>query len=255
MKNLYSTILLSLLIFTPLHSNAQIPASQGRYWGQFESHYESNGNNGAGLCFNPNKSLYYTVFAGNANFDLEVFNSEHTVIYKGPISADVRSLWFNPKKNILEGVLFNNEGSFQILLDEQGIPQTLEITDRKFGHNPQYGATFNPKKGEIIFVENMQIHIYKGKKKRTIKLNGTTDNLVESAPQWTGIPGYELAILGTEQHIVYLFDYKSGKQTAQVAIPDFDGKNIYILNCGYSQKEFFLFQKELKIWYGYTIFQ
>lgn len=253
----------SLLVFTYiflqfiLFVGAQTPAKLADYTRTFYV-YSSEGNNAVGLCYNPQKELYYGAFGGNESYPIEVYSTELGAFYSGTINADIRSIWYNSKKNKLGGILFDQKGIFEIDLNEYGIPTKIDLITKKFDQNAQYGAAYNSAKDEIIFVESNEIIIYKGKGngKKRVTLSTTAPNgLNETCPQWTGVKGYELALLGTSPNQVYLFNYKTGKQTAEITLNGNFADEISMFNVGYANDIIYLYDKLTRSWIGYRIFE
>lgn len=236
---------------------AQIPYSAADVNDYIEV-YSMNGYSGAGVCYNPNKQLFYAAFTDGEDSPLEVYDRNYKYLYSGPIKAEINSIWYNPKSDKLEGVLSNNKGLFSIDLNEDGIPYQIHFIEAKFdlpgGKN---GAAFNVNSNEIYYVvENtLFIQSLKNTKKKKVKLEGfAPDGFVEDSPIYTGVKGYEIGLIGYGENKLYLFDLKTGKQSAQVVL-DYGAELLESHNIGYTNNTLFIFSSYSFYWDGYKIFR
>lgn len=254
LKLLSTLILLSLtsLLF------AQIPYANA-VDDYFLASYSMSGTSGAGVCYNPNKNLYYAAFTDGEDSPLEVYNKDFEFLYSGPIKANINSIWYNPNTNKLEGILANNKGLFSIDLNEDGIPYQIHFIEQKFNFpGGKQGATYNPKNNEIYYLieDELIIQSLKNSKRKSLKLiSYAPKGFVQSSPVYTGISGYEIALLGAGENRIYLFDIKTGKQKAQVNLSYFYGIPQENFNIGYANNIFFIFNADEYVWSGYTIFK
>lgn len=253
LKHLVSIFLFSLLNIT----FAQIPYSNSEA-SEFIQPYSMSGLSGAGVCYNPNKKLYYAAFIDGEDSPLEVYNNNYNFLYSGPIKAEINSIWYNPKTDKLEGILANNKGLFSIDLNADGIPYQINFIKTKFdlpgGRN---GAAFNANSNEIYYVVEGTLYIQslKNSKKKKLILEGFALNgYVEDAPIYTGVKGYEIGLLGYGENKLYLFDLKTGKQSAQVNL-GFGAELIESHNIGYTNNTLFIFSSYTYYWDGFKIFK
>lgn len=220
--------------------------------------YSGSGNNGLAVAYNPEKDLYYTSFAGNAHYPIEVFDRYGSSKSSGEIGADIRGMWYNPTAKRLEGILYNNTGSYFISLGYDGKPLSNNITAFSYGMDPQSVATYDPVKKKVIFVESGIVYLFKplSLKAKKIKLQPAAEgvSLVE-VPLWTGVKGYELGLLGAGETVLYLFNIKNGRQTARIKLDDYFGiETISAFNVSYCNGHVWLYDKNSRSWYGYPVF-
>lgn len=251
------SLLFSILTIFGLYGTAfaQLPKSTTGY-SSFVSMYSNEGDWGAGICYNPKKNLYYSAYSKSEALPIEVFNSDLEYILSGPIKASINCLWFNSKSNKIEGILSDKNGVFSIDLDENGIPNKINLIDRKYPHSINHSAAFNNEKQEIYFVEDLTLFTYKSTSThaKKIKLSGYAESgYLETTPVYTGVPGYEIGLLGLDGKL-YLFNIKTGKQTAQILTDELVRYDTYRSNLSIINKELYMFNNYEFTWTGYTIF-
>lgn len=220
--------------------------------------YSEDGNNGVAVAYDPNRALYYTSYAGNASYPIEVFDAYGSSKYTGAIGADIRGMWYNPAAKRLEGILYDNTGGFFITLDMNGTPLNNNITAFSYGMDAQAVATYDAVKKQVIFVQSYEVYLFKAnsRKAKKVKLQPATEGVqLVQTPLWTGVKGYELGLLEAGETVLYLFDIKSGKQSARIKLNDYYGTEpIYAFNISYCNNHVWLYDKGTRTWYGYQIF-
>ncbi len=85
----------------------------------FTYHLEE-GTNGCAVTYVPDSELYYAVIAGNEEFPLEVFYSSGEFFGAFEAGIDTRGLWYNSKKDVLEGNGPGETGIFRQDLEKDG---------------------------------------------------------------------------------------------------------------------------------------
>jgi len=220
--------------------------------------YSDEGNNGVAVAYDEARGLYYTAYAGNAYYPIEVFDRYGSSKYTGAIGADIRGMWYNPAAKRLEGILYNNEGGYFITLDMNGTPLNNNITAFSYGMDAQSVATYDPAKKQVIFVQSNEVYLFKAnsRKSKKIKLQPASEDVqLVQAPLWTGVKGYELGLLEAGETVLYLFDIKTGRQTARVKLADYYGTEpIYAFNISYCNGRVWLYDKGSRSWYGFPVF-
>ncbi|MES2589624.1 MAG: hypothetical protein V4622_11645 [Bacteroidota bacterium] len=218
----------------------------------------SDGNNGLGVAFNPEKNIYYSVFAGNMHYPIEVHNTTGKSIFSAEIGGDLRGFWYNPAQKCLEGILYNNEGSGKFYLDNSGFPLQINSESFAYGMEANDVACFN--KGKVYILGSGGISVFKAGKKKS-KLIKNTD-LYSNYDMYntrsifhTGIKGYELGVFNHADSKVVLINEKTGKTVSEIAI-SLDGyyEGIENFNISYANNHIFFFNKENREWNGYKIF-
>ncbi|MES2555558.1 MAG: hypothetical protein V4604_05365 [Bacteroidota bacterium] len=221
-----------------------------------------DGTNGVSVTYNPSTALYYTVFAGNALYPIEVHSSNGTSIASESVGFDVRGMWYNPSTKALEGISYDNQGGFEIKLNADGTIKGSVATSFSYGMDGQTVATLAVKKKSIMFVEGNTVSFFKpGKNKaKTITLSPTDMNttLNTNGPMYTGVKNYEIALFEAETMTVHLFSASSGKETGKVVLKSGSCEEIEdapsYFRVSYCNDRVFLFDTDARTWTGYKLF-
>ncbi len=217
------------------------------------------GNNGLGVAYDKFKNIYYTVFAGNASYPIEVHDAKGKSISSSEIGADLRGFWLNPSSGNLEGILYDNAGSCSFKLNQYGFPTGIEIDNFSYGMEGNDVTCFN--NGKVYFITYDGIKVFKkGKKKGKVIKNSQVflDNNVYNPKSifHTGIKGFELGVYNHADSKVVLINEKSGKIVSEISIPflDHNYEDLENFNVGFANNHFFLFSKNDRTWFGFKIF-
>lgn len=221
---------------------------------------QEDGSNGAGVAYNPKKKIYYCAMAGNASFPLEAF-SNGINIYEGITGFDARGLWYNEKDNTLEGNTYNNEGIYAINLDDKGVPTGFAEYKFPTGHSDGNAVgTYDAATGTVLYFDNATGTVTRYKR-TTGKLSGSPVALkkcpvaftdLNSAMIYTGEKGYEIGVYDFVGANIYFFD-KKGNYTAMSSLGS-DAPYNEMFNFSYANGYVFLFDKDMKEWWGYQVF-
>lgn len=257
-KNLFIVALLSLTSVS--FSFAQQPVFEASNDVRLDIS-STSGTNGVAVAYNPKKDLYYTAFAGNASYEIEVFNGQGFSVFKKEIGGDLRGMWFNEKANKLEGILYGNAGSFTMPIGSDGFPGDIQITTFAYNMGDQDVATRFKKKVYFCGQEGFYIFGF-----------GKTSNKVVSYPSGfdgqdtynmngimhTGVKGYEIGLYNHVNNTLDLFDEKTGAFKLNVKLNFISGETIetpYTFRVSYCNNRLFLFDTEKRQWHGFSIFR
>lgn len=219
-----------------------------------------DGYNALAVAYNPQQNVYYSVYAGNPTFPLEVHDaSTGKSLATQQIGADVRGLWYNEKKKQLQGVLMNNEGSFSIDLQE-GKPTVTKIDSLAYGMDYNDVAAYY--KNKIYFLNGSGLHVFKmGNTKAVKKLYPEVFEKVgiEMFNLYgffhTGVKGYEIGLYNYDDAKLYLINAKNGKTAAVVNIDYFqDYPELDRFKISFANKRMFLYNVNSRTWDGYLLF-
>lgn len=218
------------------------------------------GTNGLAVAFNPKANVYYSVFAGNENFSLEVHDLSGKSIYSTKIGADLRGFWYNEKKNQLQGILYDNQGSFSFDLTSEGLPQTIKISPFFYGMATNDIACANHDK--IYFLNINGISVFKQNKNKIIK--SVYPEIIEKLGIYvfnvngfihTGVKGYEIGIYHFYDQKLYLIDEATGKTSGEILIDlEENIDNLKQFNISFCNQRLFLFDTKNRTWNGFKIF-
>jgi len=221
-----------------------------------------SGTNGVSVAYNPKNQVYYTVFAGNADYEIETHNINGTSTGHQAIGFDVRGMWYNPAKKGLEGICYENNGGFEVVLNSDGSVSGTKATTFSYGMEAQTVATYATKMKSVMFVEGNTVSFFKpGKTKAKTVLLSSTDmevSLNTNGPIYTGIKNYEIGLLEAETMTIHLFSAASGKETGKVKLntgacnslsnfPDY-------FRVSYCNDRVFIFDTDSRTWTGYKLF-
>ncbi|MEY3236212.1 MAG: hypothetical protein RI883_313 [Bacteroidota bacterium] len=217
------------------------------------------GTNGLAVAYNAKKDLYYSVFAGNETYNIEVHNAAGVSLKTIQIGGDLRGFWYNESKNQLQGILYGNTGSFSYDLDGEGYPIEIKITDFSYGMEEQNVAVFN--NGIVYFANYDGVSSFKQGKKKLIKPkklelleSGLSDNINFNGFIHTGLKGYEYGFYNYETSELYLVNAKTGKTSAtiQIQIDDYFGE-LDAFRISFCNNRLFLYNVEDRTWNGFNI--
>lgn len=252
-----------LIIFTLLTSSlalAQQPLSTTNCDITLTVQAES-GTNGVAVAYNPKNNLYYTVFAGNTLYPLETHSSGGTSTATQEVGYDVRGMWYNPSKKCLEGITYNNQGSFEVRLNSDGSVSGTVAKSFSYGMGAQTVGTYAEKKKSVMFVEGTTVYFFKPEttKSTTLELKPSSNVILNTnGPMYTGVRNYEIGLLEPATMTVHLFSAGNGKETGKVKL---NGSSCNSMTEGpssfrvsYCNGHVFLFDTKERTWTGYKLF-
>lgn len=222
---------------------------------------QSGGSNGTGVAYNPKTKLYYTFFAGNKSFPLEVFGENGRMVYKTECGVDTRGVWFNKKTNSIEVNGYQTKGILALKLDDSGNPSQGASTVFSGGaYQPDDNScgAFDGKK-LIYYYNNGKIITYSRKNgekvsEKAIEVFGDFDKVNRTTVIYTGKKKMEIGLLDHVNKKVYLIDKKTMKITKEVFLPNYAPAED-AFNFAYANNHVFLFNQSLRKWIGYKIFE
>jgi hypothetical protein len=217
----------------------------------------SSGNNGLAVTYNKKLNLYYSAFAGNASYNIEVHNSLGKTVFTKEIGADIRGFWYNDSKNRLEGIVYGNEGSFFIDLDANGYPTSLTLEEFSYGMDGQSVACYN--KGSVYFLNEYGFSKFKEKssEKKTLKSSGilSYSSINTNSVFHTGKKKMELGAFDYANKKIILCSEKKGSVKKEITLKlpgNFEIPTYF--NASYANGHVFLYNKTDITWYGFNIF-
>jgi hypothetical protein len=215
-----------------------------------------NGTNAIAVTYNPKNDLYYTVFAGNAAYPLEVFDGKGNNKYSAEIGVDVRGLWYNEKKKTLEGLVYPKKGKFSIDLDYSGMPGSLKQINASPSGIPSDQSTASYTGKTLLLFNGESVYCLNPanlKLKFTVNLTNIPTNKVNyTTVVYTGVKGYELAFYNSSENKIYFADMK-GFQTGTTKLPA-DAPQAEAFRFSYTNNLLWLYNAEDRVWFGYRVF-
>jgi len=228
MKNINNFLLICFSIFLVACNPAQKLLNEADINNSIQLKLPSTeGANGTGVAYNSAKNIYYTAFAGNSSFPLEVFDQTGQFISKTTMQEDFRGFWYNENKNALEGNTFDNSGIYDLLLKDSGLPNGQKKFVVKLFNQPseQSCGAYKPETNEILFYSNGRIYGYNLEdgqatfERKLLYANGFTSFNTTSFI-YTGVKKLEIALLNYKESELIFFNLKNGKYTAKVVLPE-----------------------------------
>lgn len=249
--------LMAIIGFVALTASAQMPLRNANPSLTYAIK-ETKGTNACGVAYDPKTNLYYTAFAGNAEYPLESFDSKGQNKYSGKIGIDVRSIWYNRKTKSLEGYGFRNKGKYAIALNSDGLPSAMKEPQGEYESIPGDQLTACPVKNDLYYFDGSYVYILKAsnmKEKKRFTLSnipGNSKNLNSTTLIYTGVKGYELGFLDTYESKLYFTDLK-GNYTGTTLLPS-NAPRPSMFRFSYANGLVWLFDADARIWHGYWIF-
>lgn len=219
----------------------------------------SGGTNGSSVVYDPSKSIYYTVIAGNAAFPLEAFDSKGKHLGNAEAGADIRGMWMNETK--LEGNCAGELGWVEFDLSSSGHPSggARPLAEGQLQPDFQSVGTLDPKKKQIMFFDVGKIVFYSRKKMaetKSLQLQSSDayfpDNINYTTVGYTGKKGYEYALLNYATREVFFFNRK-GNQTGSTKLPA-EAKINDAFRFAFANSMLWLYDIDTRSWTGYQVF-
>lgn len=221
-----------------------------------------DGTNGSSVAWDPEQKRYFTLVAGNADFPVEVFNEQGKSLGGSSAGADLRGLWFYPEKGEIEANGYGDYGYYVIVQDASGIPtgDVETIHDGMSQPEEQSVGCYDPVKKCVVFYSFGTLYFYQRANFEeaqsvalTLTKKTTMDDLNYTSVGYTGVSGYEFAVLDFTHKKVLLFNRK-GTQTGAVALPK-DSNPGDAFWFAVANGKAWLFDVDARIWTGYKLFK
>ncbi len=234
------------------------------------------GANGASVAWHPIQKKYYAAMAGNASFQMGVFDAAGKALHKPDqeIFFDVRGLWYNPKTKTLQANGYNDFGWTEYKLDSKGMPVSVKALYDEVMYQPdeQSVGTYDPKNDVVYFFKtedgNLAKHkmsegyydddviLHLGYKNQAAMDDEFTEDNASSKSNYnpsvfyTGFKGSEIGLLNSVESKIEMYNIATGFKTKELRLPD-DAPVKDFLNFSFANGIFWLFDKEARIWKGY----
>ncbi len=220
------------------------------------------GTNGTSVAFNPLEKVYYTVIAGNESFPIEMFDLKGNSVSGTSAGIDVRGMWWNPKTKSLEANGYSELGYFRMDVNSENalLGTATELVSGMNQPSEQSVGAFDPTKQQVLFYNEGIVSNYSlkdgkaGKKPLSLDIPVDFMDLNSTTLIYTGVKGFEYGLLNYTYGEVLFFTRKGGKYAGSVVLPE--NAPLYdFFRFSYSNGLVWLFNAELREWYGYEVFK
>lgn len=224
---------------------------------------EGAGTNSCSVAWNPDLQKYYSAIVGNESYPLEVFDARGNHLQTAATYADIRGLWYHPKNKWLEANIYDYHDVLVYELDTAGLVIDMYPEESAYElevYEPQAALALNTLTYEylyfeaasmtIIFIDpddNLQSRNLEAK----IPVGDTAMN--PYCIGYTGVKGYEYALLNHAQKKVYLISDETGAVAATITLP---AKAVVPVSFGFcfANGRIWLFDKGTRTWTAYKVF-
>jgi len=259
---LFNTYLYLSLIFA-LGIQAQTPIEKLEK--EFEYTFVSGGGvNASSVCWYPDKKIFVTLMAGNADYPLEGFTEQGQNVFSSRTSLDARGIWYNLITRTID-LNLPGDGEWHSISFGRDLKthSTKKLNVELYQPDFQSVATYNPDKRRVVYLDVkakcIRLFDYRDPTKtEAIKLKKLADkNIAENYNQtsigYTGIKDYEYILLHLTQKKL-IFVNKDGEQTAAIATPE--GVELPVaFKFSYANKRVFFFNEKNRTWTAYRLFK
>ena len=234
------------------------------------------GANAAGVAWHPIQKKYYAAMAGNADFQMGVYDPSGKILHQPEQQTffDVRGFWYNPHTKTLQANGYNEFGWAEFKLDTKGMPVSIKPLYENVMYQPdeQSIGAYDPQYNAVYFFNadgNISKHNYKegfydseiplhlGYTSQTemdddgvVENSAVKDNYNSTAIIFTGIKGSEIGLLNYVSSQIELYNIKTGFLAKKILLPD-EAPVSEWHNFSYCNGIYWLFDTKARIWKGY----
>lgn len=221
---------------------------------------------GACVAWHPLQKKYYAGMAGGKNELMRIFNEKGEPIDSCPTLINLRGLWYNPVKKVLEGNAIEHKGWFTYSLGKQGLPEKASpvFEYNAVGHEQSVGAFLRIDTSSIVaFLYDISVQFFNATDGTFIsaltlpELYGdagyekneeglTHTGMVVLA---TGMPEAELALVNVYKRRIDFIKFGKG-YSHSLTIPQ-DQPVYGAFNTAFSNGILWMYDQQKKVWNGY----
>lgn len=222
-----------------------------------------DGTNSCSVAWNPEQKKYYAAMVGNADYPIEVFDEKGSHKQTFICGFDIRGIWYNPYAEIVAANIYGDHDVVDYLLDSTGKITEVVPNDLLFElpvYEAQAAMTLNTETGEylwydassgsIVFIDGMTAI-----ENRYLELNLPVGDTAISpyCMGYTGVKGYEYALLNHISKKVYLINDETGAVSATITLPV---KAVVSESFGFcfANGRIWLFDNGTRTWTAYKVF-
>jgi len=221
----------------------------------------TTGTNAVAVAYNAGLKMYYTVFAGNSVYPLEVFSSTGEFLSTQEAGFDSRGMWYNKKTNSLEGVSYPDSKEHSIKLTSSGQPGQMTNGTVSYNEETNAVAAYNEKSKKVLFItSDGEVKLYKKGSTTSTSVRLSVDNQQNynfKAPIYTNVKGRELGLFNHETMRVDFFNLKTGAMNGSVKMDLYKSNSSFevptAFRVSYANNMVWVYNAGDRTWYGYQI--
>lgn len=238
--------------FQFLAAQSILPAAKKHITYTFQS---GDGTNASGLIYMPEQNAYLAGIAGNPEFPIESFSLKGDPINQGSVHADMRGMWYSPKK---KQVMINAAGEDGWLAIGAG--NVFDGSDWKYvvegQHQPDFQSclTLAGKKVYAYVDGNFFTYSTKGKEGKTYPLSGFDNigDLNTTTVAYTGVDAYPLALFNYANGAVEFFSL-TGIHVGSIDLPA-EAARPDMFRFAFANRMAWVYDVETRTWTSYRVF-
>jgi hypothetical protein len=221
---------------------------------------------GACVTWHPVQKKYYAGMIGGPNELMRIFNEKGELVDSCTTLANLRGLWYNPIKKMLEGNAIEHTGWFNYQLNKKGVPEKIVpvFTRAAVGHEQSVGAYLNiDSLGTVAFLFDISVHFFDAAE--GVFISAVTLPELYGEPTYekneaglthtayvvlaTGMPEAELAFINVYKRRIDFIKLGKG-YSHSLTIPQ--QQPVYgAFNTAFANGILWMYDQQKKVWNGY----
>lgn len=214
-------------------------------------------SNRAGIAYNPNQQLYYSVNAGSGSYPIETFSSSGTQVASIASGYSYRGFWWNPNNNTAEGKVIGAGGIVQQNLDVNFYPLgTGNLIVAGSGPDMQSCGDYDWVDDEILYYFNGSVYRYDRTTHSLISsvavtgLPASVANLNSNTAAYTNVSGMEVGLYDGVNKAFYFVNKLTGAYVSSCQLP-ITAPTSNSFQMGFENGYLWLFNTTSLQWEGY----
>lgn len=210
------------------------------------------------MLINEQHNVLYFIYSDPSGTKLICSDLKSNILYRGPLDADLSTLWYNTKAKKLQGFCKSDARRIEIPVNEAGIPSgTKHINEKTIPADTNLLHHINMNDSLLVCFKNSEINIIgldSGKLKSSVPvpaIPGAIENISLRAFAYTGIQDYEFAFFDYFEGKIY-YTNLNGKFTGTTLLPN-DATASAVSGMAYFNGQIWLFEPEKNHWQAYRI--
>jgi Secretion system C-terminal sorting domain len=214
-------------------------------------------NNRAGVAYNPNQELYYSINAGSGSYPIETFSVTGTPLASNSSGYSYRGIWWHPSDSTLEGKAAGTVGIVKQNLDGSYYPLgTGTIIVAGSAPNVSSCGDYDWIDDEVLYYDNGSIFRYDRSTHTQISAVAITGlpvptwTLNEHSVAYTNVAGMEAGVYDDVNKTFYFINKITGACVDSCQLP-LTAPTAIEYQMGFSNGYLWLYNKNTLQWEGY----